>query len=67
MLGALSPRSLFKGLLPQQPFIEKRLLSREERLSRGEELNKDLAERGRLHEEEAAAQFPLSLPSMPPT
>jgi hypothetical protein len=34
-------------------------------LSREEELDKELVERVHLHEEEAAAQFPLRLPPMP--
>jgi hypothetical protein len=71
MFGALGAHvggrggALFRGGPPQLPFASDLPLSREERLSREEELDKELAERVHLHEEEAAAQFPLRLLPMP--
>jgi hypothetical protein len=71
MFGALGAHAggrggvLFRGGPPQLQFAGDPPLSREERLSREEELDKELAECVHLHEEEAAAQFPLRLPPMP--
>ena len=54
-------RELFRAGPPPPPIAQ----SREARLSREEELDKELAERVRLHEEEAASEFPLRLPPTP--
>jgi hypothetical protein len=61
-----SPSNPIRGApSPQLPRTD-RLLTRGARLARAEAMAKDLAAQVRMHEEEAATQFSLSLPPTPP-